>query len=155
MNNQMSADTNKVSKAVIINSEGKVLLLQPSSKEKMHLPGGHLQQGENYLQGLMREVFEETSLKVTAYIVIDAAPGFHLWLCRCNGSNVRLSNEHSSYKWADFDEALTKYKITKETKRDIVIALRALPKYANWFKVKKKPQPTKKIKTKAVEQADE
>jgi 8-oxo-dGTP pyrophosphatase MutT (NUDIX family) len=151
----MNVDVNKVSKAVVINTDGKVLLLQPASMAKMHLPGGHLQQGESYLQGLMREVFEETALKVTAYIVINAAPGFHLWMCRCNGSNVKLSNEHTSYKWVNFDEAITKCNITKETKRDLVIALRTLPKYANWFKVNKKPQPVKKIKAKPVEQPEE
>lgn len=151
----MNSDTKKVSKAVIINADGKVLLLQPANKARMHLPGGHLHQNETYLQGLIREVYEETSLKVTAYIVINASPGFHLWMCKCSTSIVKLSNEHSSFKWADFDQALTKYNTTKETKRDLKIALRALPKYAVWFKIKNNRPVIKKTKTKQVEQPDQ
>lgn len=144
-------DVNKVSKAVIVNNKGKILLLHPATKDKWHLPGGHLQQQESYLMGLKREVFEETNLQVTFFMVIDAKPGFQLWLCKCNQAPVRLSNEHRAHKWLSFEDALTKLPITKETKRDLAIAQQKIKKYANWFVV---TQPTKETTSKKKQTVD-
>lgn len=128
-------DVNKISKAVVVNSKGKILLLLPSNKEKWHLPGGHLHQHETYLAGLKREVFEETNLQVTFFVLIDAKPGFQLWLCKCNQVPVKISKEHRSHKWMSFDDALTKLSLTKETARDIKLAQKKIERYANWFTV--------------------
>ena len=146
-----TGDINKVSKAVIVNSRGKVLLLHPMSKEKWHLPGGHLQQQETYLAGLKREVFEETHLHVTFFVLLDARPGFQLWLCKCSPAPVRLSDEHKSHAWLSFNDALTKLPITKETKRDLKIAQEKIKKYANWFTIDTPNQKTPQPKRRAVE----
>lgn len=147
----MSKDVNKISKAVIVNSKGKILLLLPTNKDKWHLPGGHLQQHESYLQGLKREVFEETHLQVTFFVLIDAKPGFQLWLCKCNPVPVKISKEHKSHKWLPFNDALTKVRITKETKRDLELAQQKIKKYANWFVIE---PPAKKVQTKKKQSVD-
>lgn len=144
-------DVNKISKAVVVNSKGKILLLLPTNKEKWHLPGGHLQQQESYLEGLKREVFEETHLQVTFFVLIDAKPGFQLWLCKCSQTPVKISKEHKSHKWLSFDDALTKLLLTKETRRDVEIAHKKIKKYANWFAVDK---PVKKVQPKKKQSVD-
>jgi ADP-ribose pyrophosphatase YjhB (NUDIX family) len=144
-------DINKISKAVVVNNKGKILLLYPTTKDKWHLPGGHLQQHETYLMGLKREVLEETNLQVTFFVLIDAKPGFQLWLCKCNQVPVKISSEHRSHKWLSFEDALTKLPITKETKRDLELAQKKIKRYANWFAT---AQPAKKTKTKKKQSVD-
>lgn len=144
-------DINKVSKAVIVNNKGKILLLHPAAKDKWHLPGGHLQQQESYLMGLKREILEETNLQVTFFMVIDAKPGFQLWLCKCNQVPVRLSNEHRAHKWLSFEDALTKLPITKETKRDLELAHKKIMKYPNRFAVMPSAKETKLKKKQTVD----
>ena len=61
------ADTQKVSKVVIV-SDDKVLLLlrkinQPFSKQ-WDLPGGHLLEGETWVEGAVRETKEETNIDI-------------------------------------------------------------------------------------------
>src|SRR5574337_985895 len=58
-------------KAVIVNSAGKILIVREASTYKegtgagrYHMPGGRLEEGENYAEGLRREVAEETGLEV-------------------------------------------------------------------------------------------
>lgn len=144
-------DINKVSKAVIVNSKGKILLLHPTNKDKWHLPGGHLQQHETYLAGLKREVLEETNLQVTFFVLIDVKPGFQLWLCKCNQVPVRISKEHKSHKWLTFEDALMKLPLTKETTRDVELAQKKVKKYANWFAIS---PPTKKVQPKKKQTVD-
>jgi len=55
-------------KALIVKN-GKILIIKRSSKEDVFanewdLPGGKLKFGENPVNGLKREVFEETDLKI-------------------------------------------------------------------------------------------
>lgn len=62
----------KVNQHIILeNSEGKVLLLKQS--EGWMLPGGRLEEGESWFEGLSREVNEETGIrKFEIFGVVDA-----------------------------------------------------------------------------------
>lgn len=144
-------DTKKISKAVIVNNKGKVLVLHPAAKERWHLPGGHLQHGESYLQGMKREVFEETALQVTTFFLIDAKPGFQLWLCKCSNTPVKLSSEHRAHKWSSFEDALNKINTTKETARDLKVAQEKIKRYQTWFNMPQQPKKAEKKKKSQVE----
>lgn len=48
--------------AIIVNSKGEILFLEPFKKRELGLPGGKCKQGEDAIDGLLREVFEETNL---------------------------------------------------------------------------------------------
>lgn len=50
--------------AVIINKEGKILLQSRTDRELWGLPGGCQELGENFKETIIREVKEETNLKV-------------------------------------------------------------------------------------------
>lgn len=49
-------------KAVIVNSNNEILLCYSSNN--YHLPGGHLEEGETLEEGLVREIEEETGVKI-------------------------------------------------------------------------------------------
>lgn len=51
--------------AVILNPEGEVLLETRSDTGELCVPGGGLDLGETALEGLKREVYEETNLQIT------------------------------------------------------------------------------------------
>ena len=61
-------DTKNVAKVVIIDNQGRVLLLKRKLDQKhpgkWDLPGGHLIQGEGWKEGAKREVKEETNLSI-------------------------------------------------------------------------------------------
>jgi len=49
-------------KAVIVNSNDEILLCY--SDNNYHLPGGHLEEGETLSEGLVREIEEETGVRI-------------------------------------------------------------------------------------------
>jgi len=115
-------------KAVIVN-DGRVLILREADtydegtqNGKYHMPGGRLEVGEPFQEGLAREVFKETGLKVDVeypiYVgewrpVIKGVPiqivGV-FFVCKPKSKKVVLSDEHDDYKWIDPSER-KKYQI--------------------------------------------
>ena len=106
--------------AIIINSQGEILLIKQSKWKNLYsIPGGHVHWGEKLEVAVSREVFEETGLKISNiqqfnvgeyilgnensaekhYIFID-------YLCKSENSDVVLGEESSEYVWAKPDNAL-------------------------------------------------
>lgn len=114
--------------AVIFNNEGKVLLLQylPDSKEsnKWDLVGGHLEEGENWKNGLKREILEETGLEVddiTPFRVFSYKNTYIIFFaCFTRTSFVKLSSEHQSSSWL-FPEELNSLNLVRENILDDVL----------------------------------
>ncbi len=50
---------------VLVEHEGKILLLKHSYRPKYYFPGGGVKRGEHLIAAAEREVFEETGLKVS------------------------------------------------------------------------------------------
>lgn len=141
MKDASEKDTKRVSKA-IIQHDGKVLLLLPRGKKKWHLPGGHIKTSETFAQGVKREVLEETGLKVVSIKCIYKMYNFELFHCKCNASVVKLSEEHSSYKWVEVHKALDKMHITRETHRDLIESInKNVLKVDNKIQTKPKKKP--------------
>ena len=107
-------------KAVIVNNKNKVLILREgdtyaegSQIGLYGLPGGRLNMGEAFNDGLKREAKEETGLDIEplhpVYVgewrpVIKGAPHQIIAVfvkCRAVGGKVQLSDEHDSYEWID------------------------------------------------------
>ena len=110
----------RVVKVVMVRDDDKVLILRRSgkviSKEspwEWDLPGGHIQEGENEKEGLIRELVEETGLSPlhvpnwflltghTRFIIIQDWQG-----------KFKLSDEHQDYEWIEPSEA-TNYSLGK------------------------------------------
>lgn len=109
--------------AVIYSPAGKLLVLigsewkeRPERSFRPDLPGGGVENGEDLIQGAMREVYEETGLEldagsaVLAYqdtIVSRYGEGIHLryfYIAKSRGEDVTLSWEHVDYRWVDVEE---------------------------------------------------
>lgn len=112
---------NVAAKAVIVNDKGQVLIMRESSKHATNtkaghyqLPGGRLEAGEAFVDGLKREAFEETGLRVEMgrpILVGEWRPvvlgvphqivGIFV-VCKAEGMpRVRLSEEHDDAQWID------------------------------------------------------
>ena len=141
-------DINAVSKAIMVYQD-KILLLKPTNKAKWHLPGGHLVKGENFQQGMMREVYEETGIHINHYLCISSNNNFRLFLCKSTKSNVKLSTEHEKYIWIKPQEALKTMSMTKETYRDISLVVMCIKKFGSFFS-----QKTLKGNNKELQQTD-
>lgn len=118
-------------KAVIADEQGKVLLLREAGAYdegtnigRFDVPGGRLEAGESYFEGLKREVKEETGLDVEPlypiYVgewepVIKGQPT-HIYaiftVCKSSGGQVSLSQDHDKFIWVSPEE-LTNYDITQ------------------------------------------
>lgn len=104
----------KVTQNVVIkNSEGLVLILRHTTGNWL-LPGGKINSGENSMEGLKREVREETGIEnfgINKILDIDS------WIENGKGtfvvtflvdtedtSDVKLSNEHTEYNWVSQED---------------------------------------------------
>lgn len=105
-------------KAIIQNKEGKLLLLKRSKEtggEKWSLPGGGLEHGEDPIDGITREIKEETQLEVEglAPYSLRSYPNdsndFALiigYKCQLLSGEVVLNWEHTEYQWLTKAEVL-------------------------------------------------
>lgn len=113
-----------VAKALVINNKNEVLILtlgehkqQPNKSYTPDLPGGSVDLGESDRDGMVREVLEETGIKVA---IDSATPVYsktefydsqnksiskHLFVVRLDSTpEVVLSWEHTSYEWIPLDD---------------------------------------------------
>lgn len=134
--------TGIIQKAIIIDGQN-VLALKRSETDirrplQWDLPGGWLDQGESFYEGIAREIQEETGLKMQGipklvYTKTEIRTWqndkgqeekgncvFLFYLVNATG-NVELSYEHVAYEWMLLDEAIDsfEYKLHKETVRYI------------------------------------
>ena len=101
-------------KVVIHDDSGRCLLLKRSVSSKGNpgkwdLPGGKVDVGESFEQGLLREVAEETGLAISLQRVLGAAESespakrvaYLILEGRAESGQVCLSSEHSDFAWVD------------------------------------------------------
>jgi 8-oxo-dGTP diphosphatase len=105
-------------KACIVNDEGKVLIVREAATGKdvtnagkWGLPGGRLEPGESFFDGLKREVAEETGIEVEPikplYVgewrpVIRDVPHHIIavfMLCKAKTTAIKTSDEHDEFTW--------------------------------------------------------
>lgn len=106
-------------KAVIVNSDGKFLVLHNSNLGyDTHLayvpdfPGGTVEPGESQVQALIREVQEEIGIDIShapREQLIDIKVPFmdyhiHLSLVWANVRDVKLDEEHCMFSWLTLDQ---------------------------------------------------
>lgn len=101
-------------KVVIRDEDDRCLLLKRSMSSKGNagkwdLPGGKLEKGENFDEGLLREVAEETSLVIDLEHVAGIAESemstkkivYLILEGRIKSGKVQLSSEHDDYMWIE------------------------------------------------------
>lgn len=100
--------------AVILNEANQFLMIQfgEDKGNKWHFPGGRLDKGDDSIDGLRREVEEETGLEIEVIkplytkVFDENDPKYGVFfLARCpSDANVKLSHEHVKYRWFGKDE---------------------------------------------------
>lgn len=103
----------------IIRDGDKYLIIKRSPNahtypEHWDFPGGRLESGEDIQEGLEREVLEETGLKVDVkkpvFIFQEILNGhptvFIVHDCKKLSDEVKISHEHTDFKWATKEEIL-------------------------------------------------
>ncbi len=103
--------------AIIRNDSGEVLILRHKKGQKWLLPGGRINEGENWLEALKREVREETGIDFTIDGILDIDSFLDgedscyvvTFLCRTYTKDIRLSDEHDKYIWVKRPKELEKY----------------------------------------------
>ncbi|MBU1023605.1 NUDIX domain-containing protein [bacterium] len=106
-------------KMLISDERDRWLFIKRSDKSrwnpgKWDIPGGKLDPGESFREGLLREVEEETGLDVRIKShfgsIEDETNEFRIVHLVMNGKriagDVKLSNEHMDYTWVSKDESL-------------------------------------------------
>lgn len=102
-----------VALTVIFNNENKILLLRRSKNtdwcpDCWAIVGGKIEKGELPEKALVREVYEETKIKIDKYkfkkIIKSNNIVEYLYISRVYDDFVQLNGEHSDYKWLDIEE---------------------------------------------------
>ena len=120
----MPKDIDSVSK-VIVCWKKRCLLLRREDGKGWELPGGHLNEGETFLRGAKREVFEETGIKLSKLMVVRKERDYCLYKAIPKVIKVKLSHEHTKFKWVD-KRLLFKTRITQSTKLNLKQILNAI-----------------------------
>jgi len=107
----------------LIQKDNKILVMLRSAEAKFFpehwdLPGGKLEANEDRSAGLEREVFEETQLKVKTQEILKVLDidleyngqriphQFTVYSVEILSGEVKLSHEHTDYKWYTKEEIL-------------------------------------------------
>ncbi len=99
-------------RVLLTDQEGKILILKRSTDSKTNpgkweLPGGKVDQGESFDHALIREVYEETNLKISLEHVVGASEqnlhiirAVHIIMSgKIVEGELNLSSEHEGYAW--------------------------------------------------------
>ena len=99
-------DSRNVAKAIIVDSDDRVLFLKRSDyvdkfAGEWDLPGGHIHIGEDLMTGLKREVKEETDLEVGEYSFIGKVENIEFFSCAYTNKPIKISDEHTGFRFID------------------------------------------------------
>jgi 8-oxo-dGTP diphosphatase len=98
---------------LVIAPDGQMLMIK-RALDGVHKPGawefpsGRLEEGEGVIEGLKREVLEETGLRVTIYNPISVHEFKRddgqrivliVFLCKSRSKRIKLSHEHIDFEW--------------------------------------------------------
>lgn len=107
-------------RGIIKNDDGEILIVKrhPKSRtdpEMWELPGGKVENGEHFADALVREIKEETDLDCEVGDFAEAVQNDYthkrtvqimMYLENVKG-DVRISDEHTDWMWANLDEIRT------------------------------------------------
>ena len=133
MVNEEQTDSKEVVKAVMISKTGRFLIMRVAENKKYigqwDLPGGHLIVGEDPISGLVREVYEETSLYLKNVTIRDLfmVSDVSYYKVELPPGQVKLSSEHDKYRFIKLSE-MDDYEISEKFQKAIKRAFEFKPR---------------------------
>jgi len=124
--------------AVIVDSDSRVLLIKRGhepAKNLWSLPGGSVEEGENLVGAVIREVFEETGLRVVAgkevwQVRVELSAGrfydVHAFSATVMGGELVAGDDAEDAKWWHVDE-LSQLDLTPHLLEFLVDYTKSLP----------------------------
>jgi 8-oxo-dGTP pyrophosphatase MutT (NUDIX family) len=101
---------------IIFNVDNEILILKRSSYKEQWMPnkfglvGGGIEEGEEPIDALKREVLEETGLNIDNWLDkgciqrnMDSKEYLFLTLYKGNNNDIKLNKEHTDYVWSNFN----------------------------------------------------
>lgn len=135
-------------KAIIFCPDNKILILRRQEESggagQWDIPGGGIEKGENQIDALKREVFEESGLKIDDIKKVKSAPfkipekgidsTMNIYKCKSDSIDVKLKPatwkgsdgrpEHNEYKWISKKEELENLPMIDELKTVVLSQLK-------------------------------
>lgn len=97
---------------IVVRSDGRILAIKRDDDGRWVPPGGVLELDESPQDGVVREVLEETGIRVDPTRLVGVYKNMKLgvvsmaFLCTPTGGTERLSSETADIAWLTVDEAL-------------------------------------------------
>jgi 8-oxo-dGTP pyrophosphatase MutT (NUDIX family) len=111
----------KSSKVVIVNNDGKVMLVKITGKELYDLPGGHQEPGETAAAAAVREVKEEVGLDIFHVEQIGMTDRKDFFVTQIFSGEIKLQEEEvSEHVWVE-PTRIVKYSVTDEVEKGIAL----------------------------------
>jgi 8-oxo-dGTP diphosphatase len=128
-----------VNRCFVKRDDGKLLVIKRSPTDKNNagkweVPGGKVDEGQDFTQAQEREVMEETGLLaepterlvfVDSFVIgtgqYKGLPYVALFsITKLVGGNLVISEEHTDYAWVSYDQMLT-YDLTPEVRKAAIV----------------------------------
>jgi len=111
----MQLDSNRVAKVVIFDGDFNILILKtdnnPQFEGQWDLPGGHIMVNENIIDGLIREVWEETGLIIINPDKFCEKGTTTFFTAELPKGDIKLSSEHKDHQFVSLED-LDNYEIS-------------------------------------------
>lgn len=134
---QFPDENTKIGGIIILHRQTKKVLLLQKHNGKWDLPKGHVERGESFLDGAVRECYEETGLDVGdgsldvfpyTYISLPSKKWLRFYLGFTREDDiVTQEEEHAGYRWATIDKAVDLFGDNNQFSQ-IVLAMGVLSK---------------------------
>jgi ADP-ribose pyrophosphatase YjhB (NUDIX family) len=112
------------SAAVFDHNKERILLIRRADDGKWAVPGGYMEAGENFAEACIREVYEETGLRVEVKRLISIYTNPHLLLEYPDGNRWQLVILH-------FETSIIEGKLTP-SEESPELQFYALPELESW-----------------------